>query len=115
MQYRVIKDYNDAPAQAIKLCVDEQLQVIEESNPVGDWPNWVFCKGESKQGWVPKQILNIEGEVAICSKNYDATEHNVTVGDIIIANEGLNGWVYGIKNGVQETLGWAPLNCLEKV
>ncbi|WP_210470101.1 hypothetical protein [Vibrio crassostreae] len=115
MRYIVRKEYSDAPKSAIKLAVGEELQFIEESNPDGDWPNWIFCKGADKEGWVPKQILQIEGSKVICLKDYNATEHNLQIGETLSADESLNGWIYGIKEGFPETIGWAPLNCLEKL
>ncbi len=115
MKYIAVKDYREAPDYPIKLDIAEELQFIEESNPNGDWPNWVFCKGIDKEGWVPKQILQIEGTQVIALEKYDATEHNLEVGDIIAASKSLNGWVHGVKEGISEVVGWAPLNCLKQL
>ncbi|MFT5674301.1 MAG: hypothetical protein ACI808_000216 [Paraglaciecola sp.] len=115
MKYRVVKEYSDAPKYPIKLEVGEELQFIEESNPNGDWPNWIFCKGADKEGWVPKQILKIEGSKVTSLKDYNATEHNLKIGETLSADESLNGWVYGVKKCFPEIIGWAPLNCLEEL
>lgn len=113
MRYIAIETYHEAPITPIKIKSGETLQFVEESNPHGDWPNWVFCKGIEKAGWVPKQILKIGANNITCLQDYDATEHNLKKGDIICAEESLNGWVYGVKEASPELMGWAPLNCLK--
>ncbi len=114
MKYIVIKKYRDAPNKPIKIEVGEKLLFIEESNPKGDWPNWVFCKGFNKEGWIPKQILEIEGSQVTALEKYDASEHNLEIGEIISADKSLNAWVYGVKvDSSDAVLAWAPLNCLK--
>ena len=115
MKYIVKKKYCDAPKYPIKIGVGEVLQFVEESNPDGDWANWIFCKGFDKEGWVPKQILTIEGSKVVSLNDYNATEHNLNIGEVLSANESLNGWIYGTKDSSPDTIGWAPLNCLEKL
>ncbi|HDU8579770.1 MULTISPECIES: SH3 domain-containing protein [unclassified Vibrio] len=114
MEYQVVKEYQDAPESPIHVVKGEKLQFVEESNPEGDWPNWVFCRGTSKEGWVPKQILTIDSEQATVLKDYFAKEHALTVGETLISEYELNGWIWCSKLGEGGELAWAPLNHLTK-
>ncbi|MGR4992189.1 SH3 domain-containing protein [Vibrio rotiferianus] len=114
MKYKVIKEYTDAPEDPIQVSEGEQLQFIEESDPNGDWANWVFCKGVGKEGWVPKQILTIEGCDVLVRKDYFAKEHTLSVGDELVEEYELNGWIWCEKVGELGEWGWAPLNHLSK-
>lgn len=115
MRYKVIKAYNEAPSNPIDIKQGEMLTFIEESDHDGDWPNWIFCKGENKEGWVPKQILNIKETEVIVSEDYNAREHSLAPGEILIPQKYLNGWLWGYKTGNPTEMAWAPLNHLEKI
>lgn len=91
------------------------LSYIKESDPQGDWPNWVYCRGEKKEGWVPRQILDIRLEMVVVLDDYSAREHVLSSGDIFIAEKRLNGWIWGYKESEPDLPGWAPLNCLELI
>lgn len=112
--YRAVKSYDEAPDNPISLKAGEEVSILEESDPEGDWPNWLFCKVEGKEGWVPKQIIESRGEKGRILEDYYAREFNLAPGDIIIGEKELNGWVWGLKKGSSDSFGWAPLNCLEK-
>ncbi|KZN52841.1 SH3 domain-containing protein [Pseudoalteromonas luteoviolacea] len=115
MEYKVVKDYQDAPESPIRIVKGERLQLVEESNPEGDWANWILCRGENKEGWVPKQILVIENNEVTVLEDYVANEHNLTVGEILVQEHELNGWIWSKKLGNSEELAWAPLNHLRAV
>ena len=94
MKYKVIKAYTDAPETPIQVEKGEQLQFIEESDPNDDWANWVLCKGRNKKGWLPKQIVAInENEVTVL-KDYSAIEHTLVIGEVLIEEYELNGWIW---------------------
>lgn len=112
MQYKVVKEYQDAPTSPIRIVKGEKLQFVEESNPDGDWANWIFCRGENKEGWVPKQILTIDNGAVIVLEDYFAKEHNLKVGDILVKEHELNGWIWSQKLGGAKEFAWAPLNHL---
>ncbi|RZR34231.1 hypothetical protein [Vibrio vulnificus] len=114
MKYTVVKEYKDAPESPIKVVKGEQLQFIEESNPNGDWANWILCKGADKEGWVPKQILTVDGSQVTVLKDYFAKEHTLTVGETLIEDYELNGWIWCSKLNAEGELAWAPLNHLSK-
>ncbi|MDG3087763.1 SH3 domain-containing protein [Vibrio hannami] len=113
MKYKVIEAYTDAPSDPIKIEEGEVLTVIEESDANGPWPNWILCRGINKQGWVPKQILNVEGNEATSNQKYHAVEHTLTVGEILIAEFSLNGWIWGAKESSPDNFAWAPMNHLQ--
>lgn len=113
MKYRVVKEYFDAPTDPISVSEGEMLKLIKESDPEGDWPNWIFCKGEGKEGWVPKQILNIQGIEAFVAQSYSAREHSLHMGELLIPEYELNGWVWCEKQDAQKKKAWAPLNHLQ--
>jgi hypothetical protein len=115
MQYTVVKDYTDTPVEPIVVTQGEQVTVIEESEPQGDWPNWVLCRGEEKKGWVPKQILTINADTAIVQSDYRAVEHRLSVGEILVAEFELNGWIWCEKSSDKGVMGWSPLNHLARV
>ena len=115
MRYKVIKDYQEAPESPIHIVKGEKLQYVEESNPDGDWPNWVFCRGTNKEGWVPKQLLTFEHNEVTVLKDYVAKEHHLVVGEILEKEYELNGWIWGSKLGDSAELAWAPLNHLREI
>lgn len=115
MQYKVVKDYTDTPEKPIIIVKGEQLKVIEESDAQGDWPNWVFCRSKDKKGWVPKQILTIENDTATVLKDYRAIEHRLSVGELLVAEFELNGWIWCEKSSDKGVMGWSPLNHVERV
>ncbi|WP_299693383.1 SH3 domain-containing protein [uncultured Vibrio sp.] len=115
MQYKVIKEYTDTPEQPIVVTQGEQLTVIEESDSQGDWPNWVLCRGEGKEGWAPKQQLTIVANSATVQSDYCAVEHRLSVGEILVAEFELNGWIWCDKSSNKGVMGWAPLNHLALV
>ncbi|MEZ8330450.1 SH3 domain-containing protein [Vibrio splendidus] len=112
MEYNVVKNYKDEPELPIRIVKGEKLQFVEESNPEGDWANWIFCRGENKEGWVPKHILAVNNSEVTVLEDYFAKEHRLIVGDILVKEHELNGWIWSYKLGNSEELAWAPLNHL---
>ncbi len=114
MRYRVIKKYKRSSANPIKLLAGENIELLEESDPMGEWPYWILCRGAGKEGWVPKQIIDSKGSTGVIIEDYDATEFNLSVTEIIVAIKELNRWIWGYKESDPEVLGWTPLNCVER-
>jgi len=111
--YKVIENYKSSVAIPIHLEEGDSIKKIEESNPDGDWPNWVNCKIENVTGWIPKQIIDPVRNIAIV--NYENTEFNLEVDEILISEYSLNGWIWGYKRSDPKEFAWAPLNCLVKI
>lgn len=116
----------------IRLRKYDRIACFETSDPDGEWPNWVRCMSlrTGIEGWVPKGIIEYSvdydafaGAVpmnGIVLQDYDATEFDLEVGDILNAEIELNGWIWCSKrsNGNEahdNAYGWAPLNHLQKI
>ncbi|QIA64930.1 hypothetical protein GT360_15295 [Vibrio astriarenae] len=112
MMYTVVKSYSDAPESPIEVRKGEELQFVEESDPDGNWPNWVFCRGAEKEGWVPKQILEFGQFKVHVLQDYCAREHTLAVGEVLLKEYELNGWIWCQKIEGSKESGWAPLNHL---
>lgn len=109
-QYRVIKQYIGNTLQAEKLKKGEHVQIIKYSSPHSEWDNWVYCtNGDTYEHWMPIQLLNVHASSAIAKDNYDPTELSAHIGEIIIADYELNGWIWCYKQH-DHTYGWFPLN-----
>lgn len=116
MKYRVITSRKTEFENPIKLTKDERVLVLEESNQNGDWANWVNCRSSNNEGWVPRQILNPYSALGVetsVTEDYDATEFDLEVDEILIMQKELNGWIWCYKDGNPNKMGWAPLNCIE--
>lgn len=114
MIYKVIKERKTEASNFIHLVRNEIVDCIEESEEGGDWAGWVYCRGDEKEGWVPKQIVERIDAKGRILEDYDATEFDLEVGELIIAEKTLNGWIYGAKKESLEVKAWAPLNHLHK-
>ncbi len=66
-----------------------------------------------KEGWVPKEIIEKTYNIGKIIEDYNATEFDLKIGDILISEKTLNGWIYGTKNKNFEVKAWAPLNHLQ--
>jgi len=97
MKYRVIKAYAEPPARPIEIFKGERLKIIRESDPSGEWPNWLYCQGDNKEGWIPRQIIAVEDTSGVSLEDYSAKEFNLIEGEILVSHRLLNGWIWGIK------------------
>ena len=114
-EYIVTTDRKSEATHPIQLKKGEWVECVEESDESGHWAGWVYCTGADKEGWVPKQIIEKSEAKGYIIEDYDATEFDLKVGEIIVADKRLNGWVYGAKSDKPDLLAWAPLNHLKEV
>ncbi|MGH4119528.1 SH3 domain-containing protein [Clostridium sp.] len=114
-KYRVIKSRKTESDNPIIVYEGDKVICAEESNEAGAWAGWIFCKNENNEGWVPKQIININDNIGFLLEDYDAREFDIQVDEIFIMDKTLNGWIWGAKKDYPLTKGWVPLNHLEKV
>lgn len=112
-KYKVIKKYISEFVNPIEVLAGEKVKCIEESDINGDWPNWIFCKTENNEGWIPSQIIEKNGQIGIIKEDYSAIEFNLEVGEILLSDRVLNGWIWGCKEGNLNVKAWAPLNHLK--
>jgi hypothetical protein len=82
--YKAIKEYYKSTADPVVLIAGSRVFCLEESNPDGDWPNWILCKTDDIEGWVPAQIIDREGEAGSILEDYSAAEFDIVPGEIFI-------------------------------
>ncbi|UPH47509.1 SH3 domain-containing protein [Listeria innocua] len=91
---------------------NESIWVFDEDT---EHPGWIFCKVKSsaKEGWVPKQIIQLgsDGKTGTVTEDYSARELNVKPGDKLESNRELNGWVWCVTE--DNEAGWVPRENLE--
>ena len=110
-RFKVVSDYESTTDNdPIYLEKGDEVVIKERSEDVSQWENWVCCisRKTGKEGWIPIQILRINGNVGISIKNYSANELTVRIDEIVKGYEELNGWIWSIKLNSQE-YGWVPL------
>ena len=77
-------------------------------------PGWVFATSpDDKEGWVPREWLQIEGNHGRLLRDYDATELNLETGDQLEAILVLHGWC--LARTADGRTGWAPLRVLRLI
>ncbi|WP_165020951.1 SH3 domain-containing protein [Dysgonomonas sp. ZJ279] len=119
--YIVIKDWITDYPNPITLR-GGQVVMIDNSkkDDTPDWQGWVWCISNDNAGWVPEQILQIRDRTsssiskAMVLEDYSAKEHNVAVGETVVGDRIVNGWLYCRKMD-EEVFGWIPLSNLDEV
>ncbi len=113
MEYKVIKQHKGNYPDPIVIKKGETVILRKKSN-YWEWPNWVFCESQKtkKAGWVPEQVLLIQGNLGEVKESYNARELDVEIGEMVYLLRELNGWGWCCnKKGLE---GWVPLSCLEQ-
>ena len=114
MRYKVIKERKSDYPNPIEIKKDEIVSVGEEYVDNKNWSNWIKCTNKDNvSGWVPKQILKIDKNLARVLEDYSANELNINVGEEIEVIKILNGWTWS-KN-FNDELGWIPLENIKEV
>lgn len=113
--YIVIKDRVSEVEEPIILHVGDEVSCLKESDSEGDWSGWILCKAGAVEGWIPSQIINIEGKQGIVTEDYSALEFDIAEGETIHSLRSLNGWIWGYKSGRPNIYAWAPLNHLKQL
>lgn len=114
-RYKTIKEYKTEFENPISVSKGEEVVCLQRSDPNGDWPNWVLCKTSDNEGWIPEQIIEHKNNKYMVVEDYNAREFNLDIGDILIEEKMLNGWIWGYKEGDTSHFAWAPLNCIERI
>jgi hypothetical protein len=99
----------------IKLNKGDCVSIYDEFTDNPEWKNWILCKKNGIKGWVPKQILDQSKNTAIVLEHYDSYEFTLEIGEILIQEQIMNGWIYGYKAHCKESKGWAPLENLKEL
>lgn len=114
-RYLVIKRRGTEYPNPVKVLKDEIVECLEESNENGEWRGWILCKTINNEGWIPRQIIARNNGKGTILEDYDATEFDLEVGEILVEEKTLNGWIWGYKEGEPQKKGWAPLNHIEVI
>lgn len=114
MRYRVIKTRKADSENPLKLEKGEHV-LIKGGSKKTDWPGWLFCESKDNQGWVPEQLVHRNSDLGSVIMDYDATEFDLELGEVIVRDYELNGWIWGYKKGNPEDFGWIPKNHIERI
>ena len=76
-----------------------------------EWPGWIWTTAASgKSGWAPEELLAVSGTVAVARSDYEATELDTEVGEVVRVIFEMLGWAW-VKNAARRE-GWVPLKTL---
>lgn len=108
--YRVTENYEVCYPNPIILKKGDRLAIEKwETNP--DWLGWAFCvDARGIKGWVSQKYLDVRGEEAIATGDYEATELAVTAGERVESAKDEFGWAW-VRNASGRE-GWVPLKVL---
>ncbi len=109
--YRVIRDYRSPYPGPIVFRKGEKVGVGQEFKEDPDWKDWIWCEGNNKKAWVPKQYIAIDGTNGIFNKDYNALELSVNIGEELVVYEIVNG--FGMSEKLDGTRGWVPMKNME--
>ena len=112
MQVRALKDWTQSYDPALKVARGDRLLVVTEDTT--KWAGWVWCTDVSNlSGWLPVQVFDTlkVGKFNTAINSFDTIELTVSIGEMLIVSNKLNGWTW-CRNGCGKE-GWVPDNCLE--
>lgn len=113
--YQVIKARGTEFPNPVSVKEGECVECVEYSNAEGEWAGWVLCKTHDNAGWLPHQILKIEGSKGRVTEDYCAEEFDLEVGEVLYSDKEMNGWIWGYKKDHPQKYAWAPLNHIESI
>ncbi len=102
---RAIEDYNSPYTDPLIINKGKILTIVEKES---EWKGWICCinkMGESR--WVPENYLEIKGNKAKITRDYNATELSVNVGEELAIEEEEAEW-YWVTNQKGKS-GWVPI------
>lgn len=113
IDYRVIRDRETPFRNPMILNENDKVECGEEYKENENWPGWIWCNIENNGGWVPIQIIKRDGDSGIVLENYNGTEFDIQIDEIIVMEKKLNGWIWGYKKNNPSNKAWVPLDYLE--
>ena len=104
---KAIKNHITEFPDPIKTYSGEKLEFIKK-----DDKGWYFCKKDNgREGWVPKNYLDIHENNYIMKQDYNARELDIKVDEEGIVKIIESGWCWvELSTGKS---GWVPFECLE--
>ncbi len=78
-----------------------------------EFPGWIRVADRSgRSGWAPEALLdNVDGPHGTAIEDYDATELNVSPGDLLTVHRELAGWFWVCNES--GACGWVPVSTTE--
>lgn len=113
--YEVTKSRKSEYPNPITVHKGEEVLCIEESNQEDSWAGWILCQTKDNEGWVPHQIVRVTNKAGLILEDYYAEEFDLEIGEILISNKEMNGWIWCHKESDSNKMAWAPLNHLKKL
>jgi hypothetical protein len=105
---RVIKNYTSPYTKPWSMRKGEALQVGKRDS---EWEGWIWCTNARNEcRWVPENYLDIVGQAGVAKIDYESTELEVNVGEILALGEQESDWCWCTN---QEGMsGWVPMENL---
>lgn len=118
-QFKVIAEHVSEFPNPIILVKGEQVIIGEDPDPSNNheaWINWLYCKklDGSNEGFVPEQIVAVDGVHGTIREDYSAKELTIGEGKILAGLKKLNGWLWAKRIDTGET-GWIPLEKVRRL
>ncbi|MEI5908216.1 SH3 domain-containing protein [Bacillus spongiae] len=114
--YIVTKEHTSNYPNPIRLFKGQIVIVGKKYESYENWDNWIYCYTKDRQleGWVPEQIIHMQGEHGLILENYIAKELEVNVDEQLIKFKELNGWLW-VKKITNSEEGWVPKENVKEV
>jgi len=107
---RVIKDYRQPYPDPIRVRAGDR--VTPDPARETDWPGWVWCTAEDgRGGWTPRAWLRQAGDEWHITRDYDALELTVRVGDAVTPEFAESGFLWVTTPDGRR--GWIPESHLQ--
>jgi hypothetical protein len=104
----VIAPWSASYPYTFQVSAGESVNIIERE---GEWAGWLWCVNHAGTGaWVPESYLDIRSDHAVLLHDYESTELDANVGDILHLGKHVSGWVWCKDSEGRE--GWLPKNCI---
>lgn len=107
-KYMVIQDRESDYPNPINLKTNDRVEILGVYCGKEAWPDWIRCRNQGNEGWVPRQIIQIAGNEGTVLEEYLALEMSIEKDDIIYGEKEINGWIWGTNQTTGE-MGWVPL------
>ena len=107
--YRVVRAHEPDSADPLVLRKGEMVS-FERRRTV--WDGWLWCsKPTGESGWIPESWVEIQRNICVVERDYNATELAVRPSDMLDAILIESGWLLATSS--TGTTGWVPLECVE--
>ena len=82
-------------------------EVLEVEREDPSAPDWLLCRqADGAHGWLPKADLEVSGESATLTTDYDSTELTSEPGDVVSVEREYGGWAWCTTE--YGRTGWIP-------